>query len=70
LLEVLAKHMILFKDQSMEELVQFLDDCEASGKNVSTITDSLIGEVEEKSFKQTVAYEARRLKSLFLQLYE
>eukprot|EP01041_Mallomonas_annulata_P007711 gene7711-15780_t len=37
LAENMAKHMLILKDTSMTEIMEFLDKCEAVGKNVPTI---------------------------------
>jgi len=64
LIETLAKHMFVLKDQSFNEILNFLDAAEIHGKEIKTKIDPL-GNVDET---KNVAYEARILKRMFLKL--
>jgi tetratricopeptide repeat protein 30 len=58
--------MIVLKDQSFNEILNFLDAAEIHGKDIKTKIDPL-GNVDET---KTVTYEARVLKRMFLKLRE
>lgn len=62
----MAKHMIVIKDQNFNELLNFLDHAEIHGKEIKTS----INPMDANNDKKTVAYEARTLKRMFLQLRE
>ena len=66
MIEQMAKHMIIIKDQSFNEILNFLDHAEIHGKEIKTVLNPLEAENEKK----TVAYEARILKRMFLRLRE
>ncbi|KAJ3069482.1 Tetratricopeptide repeat protein 30A [Podochytrium sp. JEL0797] len=86
LFETLAKHMIILKDSVFQEILAFLDSCELHGRKIAIVIDPLGGPGAMNSAagnstgygggemldaaKNSVAYEARLLKSLFLRLYE
>lgn len=65
-IETLTKHMIVLKDQSFNEILNFLDAAEIHGKDIKTIINPL-GEPDET---KTVSYEARLLKKMVLKLRE
>ena len=69
LLENLAKHMLSLRDSVLHDVIQFLEHCELHGKDISA--SNAAPTVNEGPYqpdgKNTVAYEARLLKSLFLQ---
>ncbi|KAI8836789.1 hypothetical protein BJ741DRAFT_605193 [Chytriomyces cf. hyalinus JEL632] len=86
LFETLAKHMIVLKDSVFAEILAFFDACELHGRTIPIVIDPLGGagaansaagnstgygggEVID-SARNSVAFEARLLKSLFLRLYE
>ncbi|KAI8854818.1 tetratricopeptide repeat protein 30B [Chytridium lagenaria] len=69
LFETLAKHMILLKDTVFAEALAFFDACELHGRNIPVVIDPMGVEGIDPA-KNSVAYEARLLKSLFLRLYE
>jgi len=72
LIEILAKHMIIIKDSSMEEILEFLDKVEAVGHNISTVIAPQIdvsGNVTEENPTHKVSFEARQLKMMFLKLH-
>jgi tetratricopeptide repeat protein 30 len=64
LIETLAKHMLVMRDATINELLNFLDAVEIHGKGIKTVIDPL----EEFNEKKTVAYEAKLLKKMFLQM--
>merc|ERR1711916_120631 len=69
LIENMAKHMIILKDSVIQEIIQFLEACEVHGKEVNTVIDKPLDQVEPlEEAKRNCAYEARLLKSLFLRL--
>ncbi len=85
LLETLAKNMLLLKDSMYQDILGFLDACETHGKHVPVAIDYHIanaaigagqgnfGPGQGQSVdpaRNSVAYEARYLKSQFLSLYE
>jgi tetratricopeptide repeat protein 30 len=64
MIETLSKHMLVMRDATINELLNFLDAVEVHGKGIKTVIDPL----EELNEKKTVAYEAKLLKKMFLQL--
>ncbi|CAD8079796.1 unnamed protein product [Paramecium primaurelia] len=64
LIEVLAKHMIILKDTSYSEILDFLDAADSCGKAIP----SVINPLEQMDEKHTVSYEARMIKRMFLKL--
>lgn len=70
LAENLAKHMIVLKDSSFQEIVSFLDAVEVHGKGVHTRVDPLADSSDPSWERRTVAQESRLLKKLFMQLRE
>jgi tetratricopeptide repeat protein 30 len=60
--------MIILKDSVYEEILQFFDACEMHGRNIPAVVDPM-GQEHLDPAKNSVAYEARLLKSLFLKLY-
>mmetsp|Transcript_20723 Transcript_20723/g.45407 ORF Transcript_20723/g.45407 Transcript_20723/m.45407 type:complete len:659 (-) Transcript_20723:542-2518(-) len=72
LIENLSKHMIMVKDTTFVEMMNFLDEAERHGKKIATtFNDSLMGNAFNSGLEdRTVASEARILKRLFLKLRE
>ena len=68
LIENLAKHMIILKDSTIEEVVQFFDCCEIYGKSIQAVIEQPLERRPLHAGKNTVAYESRLLKSLFLRV--
>ncbi|CAD8133084.1 unnamed protein product [Paramecium pentaurelia] len=64
LIEVLAKHMIILKDTSYSEILDFLDAADSFGKAIP----SVINPLEQMNEKHTVSYEARMIKRIILKL--
>lgn len=64
LIEMLSKHMLILKDSSISELIEFLELADAEGKKIPTVINPL----EDLDERQTVSYEARELKRMFLKL--
>jgi tetratricopeptide repeat protein 30 len=52
---MLAKHMMVIKDTTISEIIDFLDSADQNGKTVPTVFNPL----EELDEKHTVSYEAR-----------
>lgn len=67
LLENMAKHMIMLRDTVAHECIQFLEHCELYGKDIP-VTDPQPLQEGAPDGKNTVAYEARYLKALLLQI--
>ncbi|XP_023288134.1 tetratricopeptide repeat protein 30A isoform X2 [Orussus abietinus] len=71
LLEQLAKQLVVLKDSMMQECVQFLEHCEVYGRDVPTIIEQPF-DIQDIPMvpqgRQTVTYEARYLKALFLKM--
>ncbi|XP_024127614.1 tetratricopeptide repeat protein 30A isoform X2 [Oryzias melastigma] len=68
LLENMSKHMVLLRDPMVQECVQFLEHCEAYGKEVPAIIEQPLEENPVHIGKNTVTYEARVLKALFYEV--
>ncbi|XP_076290193.1 tetratricopeptide repeat domain 30 [Lasioglossum baleicum] len=70
LLEQLAKQLVVLKDTTLQECIQFLEHCEVYGRDVVTVVEQPFDMQDMFSMapqgKQTVVYEARYLKALFL----
>lgn len=64
LMETLSKHMLVLPDHNFNEILNFLDAVEQNGKNVKTVIDPL----DEDNEKNSVAYEAKLIKRVFLKL--
>lgn len=61
--------MIMLPDSTFEEILSFFDAAAKHGNNVPTVIETG-GDVEVDPIKNTVTYEARYLKRLFLDLKE
>lgn len=68
LLENLAKHMIMLRDSVIQDIIQFLEHCGVYGKSVPAVVEQPLEEEKMHPGKNTVTFEARVLKSLFLRL--
>lgn len=68
LIETLSKHMIILKDNTYTEILNFLDLAEETGKNIPTNLAPLLKEEDKDKFY--VSYEARQLKRMFLKLID
>ncbi|KAK0182637.1 hypothetical protein PV327_000752 [Microctonus hyperodae] len=71
LLEQLAKQLVVLKDTTFQEYIQFFEQCEIYGRDVPTSIEQPfdINEIPMlPQGKQTVTYEARYLKALFLKI--
>jgi len=64
LIETMAKHMIILKDSSFNEMLAFLDNADQCGKEITTT----LGPLDNNDEKNTVSFEARSLKRMFLKL--
>ncbi|XP_072944297.1 intraflagellar transport protein 70A [Epargyreus clarus] len=68
-LENLAKHLIVVKDNTIKDCLQFLEGCETYGRRVSTVIENPFQEEDVNiKAKQTVTYEARLLRYMFYKL--
>ncbi|XP_030263876.1 intraflagellar transport protein 70A isoform X3 [Sparus aurata] len=68
LLENMSKHMVMLRDAVVQECIQFLEHCEAYGKEVPAIIEQPLEEIHTHIGKNTVTYEARLLKALFYEV--
>ncbi|XP_054463698.1 tetratricopeptide repeat protein 30A [Anoplopoma fimbria] len=68
LLENMSKHMVMLRDAVVQECIQFLEHCEAYGKEVPAIIEQPLEETHVHIGKNTVTYEARLLKALFYEV--
>jgi len=68
LIENMSKQMIMLRDTIKQEIMQFLDHCEVYGRDVHTFIEQPLEQEPIHAGKNTVTYEARLLKSLFLKL--
>lgn len=91
LFEILAKHMILLKDTSMDEILKFLDACDKYGANMTANVENFQPSAfqanadnlgtpakwmpinkskHDDGYRNTITFEARHLKQLYLRLYD
>ena len=68
MIENLAKHMIMLKDEVLRDCLLFLEQCELYGRDVVAHVEAPLEEERMHPGKNTVTYEARQLKALLLQL--
>ncbi|KAK2587612.1 hypothetical protein KPH14_003739 [Odynerus spinipes] len=71
LLEQLTKQLVVLKDSTLQECIQFLEHCEVYGRDIPTVIEQpfdMQDVLMVPQGHQTVVYEARYLKSLFLKL--
>lgn len=68
LLEIMAKHMIVLKDNISKDIIHFLEHCENYGRNIPTVVEQPLQSDSLHAGRNTVTYEARLLKALFLRL--
>jgi tetratricopeptide repeat protein 30 len=60
--------MILLKDSVYNDILAFFDNCELHGRDIPVVADP-IGLEDIDPARNSVAFEARLLKALFLQIY-
>lgn len=70
LAENLAKHMIILRDATYTDILSFFDACDQHGKNIPAYISHLPDETGAGMDNNSVSYEARRLKTVFLRLRE
>eukprot|EP01038_Epipyxis_sp_PR26KG_P005705 gene5705-7874_t len=72
LAENMSKQMLILKDSSMDEILEFLDKAEAAGQSIPSVIGPQVdtGDAGADGNHHTVAFEARQLKNLFLNLYD
>ncbi|XP_065168384.1 intraflagellar transport protein 70A-like [Atheta coriaria] len=69
MIENLSKHMIVLRDEVIQECISFLESCEMYGKGVKTVAVSPFTEEDDTpNGQQTVTFEARAMKALLLKL--
>lgn len=64
LIEAMAKHQIIIKDQTYTEILDFLDQADLQCKKIPSVINPLEGLDEKK----TVSYEARLIKRMIYKL--
>ncbi|VDN06487.1 unnamed protein product [Thelazia callipaeda] len=69
-IENLAKHIISIRDSVLQDCLQFLEQCEIYGRNISTTVAGplMASELQVEHAVNTVTYEARLLKALILEV--
>lgn len=80
LAENLGKHLVTLKDASLFEILEFLDAAELHGSKIKAVSTALPGggdggarlgkRSKGTGTQNTVSYEARQLKCLFIKLME
>lgn len=70
LLENMSKQIITLKDSIQEDCLQFLTHCEKHGYEVKAIAEAPLEMESLHPGRNTVSYEARLLKALFLQVIQ
>lgn len=69
LIENMAKQMIMLRDSVVQEVLQFFDHCEVHGRNVQVVIEQPLQHGDSlHEGRNTVTYEARQLKALFLRV--
>ena len=69
---MVSKQMMVLKDSSMEEILDFLNKAEKAGENIPTVIGPQVqldpsDDLDSLDMaSRTVAFEARQLKMLFL----
>ena len=66
LLETLAKHMLVLKDEFLNDILTFLDQAEQHGKEIMTVISQQGQQVDPQV--HNVAFEAKLLKKMFYKL--
>jgi len=67
LAETLAKHMIMLKDVTIHDIIEFLDAIDSCGKSIPTkVQDHPDRPID--TAKANVSYEARLIKQMYLKL--
>jgi tetratricopeptide repeat protein 30 len=68
--EMVAKHIVIMKDQTYYDITTFLEAAERFGKDIKTVNDTgATDPLEAVGSSRTVSYEARVLKTLFMRLH-
>lgn len=68
LIEGMAKQMIMLNDATSHDVVEFFSACETHGKTIQAVEADPLGGDEGEEGRNTVAFEARYLKDLFLKV--
>ena len=66
LLENMSRQVVILRDSSIEECLAFLNNCELHGKTIRAVEENPLNLIE--SGKNTVTFEARMLKYLFISI--
>lgn len=64
LLERLSKFMLIVEDKTLVDIIQFLKECEKSGKSIKTFIDPK----SKEDLRNNVTYEAKILRILFMKM--
>lgn len=70
LMENISKQILILPDSTIEECLQFLNNCELHGKTIRAIEESPFTILDIESGKNTITYEARVLKYLFIRILQ
>jgi len=70
LVESIAKRMVLLNDKVFGDVLSFLDSCALHGTTVSSLINPDLKDDGSDNSHNTVAYEARLLKRMFLKLQD
>lgn len=70
LMEQMSKQVLLLRDSSIEDCLQFLNNCELHGRAIPAVEESALNMLDIESGKNSVAYEARVLKYLFIRILQ
>jgi tetratricopeptide repeat protein 30 len=70
LAEQMAKHMLMLKDASLYEIIAFLHAADLHGKDIKTDVGARVtlDPTAAAPVNNTVSFEARQLKRIFLKL--
>lgn len=60
LIETLAKHMIILKDSTYTEILQFLDSAEEFGKNIQIVIKTLLVKFIKTFHRPWDLYKAKK----------
>lgn len=70
LMENMAKQVITIQDSVIDDCLQFLNNCEKYGKTIKAIEETSLNLLDIDLGKNTVTYEARVLKYLFIKILQ
>ncbi|OHT07373.1 TPR Domain containing protein [Tritrichomonas foetus] len=68
ILRAMSMRHYIMPDNTFEQICKFLDEVDKHGKNIESIIDMTLN-AEDARENQTISFEARTIKSMFLRLY-